>query len=229
MRNLNLDQSQSNQDIYDKYIYQTIWKIKNRNVKHQLLYILFLFLLYAESLLIAYTYGIHYSLDPMVHIDRMNTLLMTSVIIYWMTNANRTTIVGVMASIIFCGMFISLETLEIFAFSYSYPLSNWSKTQWFVLLFGSSIVISTFIWSIIVCIKKYKLKIITSIFPLLYLLFVLTIKTNAFHIHHYYMGFMVLFMIQTTSLLGELIHSFFLIVWISGLAIYGNEPLWKHN
>jgi len=149
--------------------------------------------------------------------------------VYIFTNARYLTIIGFILGIIFSIIYMGLQSLPVFSFSFSTSsdlVSNWSLAAQLTLIITSISLFLLYIWSIYICIKVKNFNIISSLLPILYIMFVGIYKTDSFHLHHQFIGFVACFLIQSTSVIGEISHAFCIMLWISGTAIYGFGDIW---
>lgn len=194
--------------------------------KHMLIFFVLVHAMYGISLLFANINKISFNTDVLVHMDRLFTIFIKMWCLYFLSNLNKLSIIGFVSGLIFSAIYVCLEPLSIFAFSYSPPVSGWSIVQIIVLTCGLSVLLIFCCWSIFLSAKRKDYRIISVIYPIIYLVTVLALKSDNFHVHHEFIGFSLCLVIQTSSIIGEICSTFFLSVWISGVALYGTWPLY---
>ena len=206
------------------------YKLNLVNIKI-LMYMSWLLILYFESILLSYIFNVDFKIisnDPIIHLDKIALIYIMFWSYYIITSAKYLTLIGFFSGILFNIIYIGLQKLEIFQFSLSYPTSSWSITVKLTIIFGAIILFFTYSWSLYICIITRNKNIFFSFLMIIYLIVICVVKMNSFHLHHQFIGFAACFLIYSNSILAEIIQSFFVMLWISGVAVYGHSFIWNY-
>lgn len=208
-------------------VYDAIYNNTKYDYKHLIMYCGWIMILYSVAILSALIFNIGYPHDFSIHVTNFYSIFTKLMTLYMFSNAKILSLLGFISGIIFMIVYVFLERIPLFQFSFVYPIKQLTIGAQCIILIGMIVITLLYIWSIIISIKKREIRIIASFVPIFYIIMIAIFETKTFHLHHSILGYIVCFMVQTTSPIGEIAHSFMVMFWISGVAIYGTtDHIW---